>query len=370
MNREAAFLQMQLAVQSGRARSSLSVVRDFLHTYEGSRYADIVATTAFYNALQRGYLSQGLDFINEVQVQLHTEYYQAWAAYILGIYSDPEQLFRAMELRPGSYYSFRASHLLEKETEPVLNDALTGMYSLKSVEDSVLYELCSSGYVNEIEDMIQTALALADSETKPGYLFLLSRLYYMKGDPYRGITYSEKLLHSLGSPDLVSLPRPVLELLYPKVFGAEIAAVLKQRETDIEPCLILAIVREESRYNSSARSTKGAMGLMQLMPATASWIMRDDISPIDLRKPVVNISAGTAYLNYLFSRFDRTEHVVASYNGGPNIVAQWVRKNKGKPMEIFIEEIPYRETRNFVKRVYTSYQMYRLLYGDYEVLVD
>jgi soluble lytic murein transglycosylase len=109
---------------------------------------------------------------------------------------------------------------------------------------------------------------------------------------------------------------------------------------------------------------------MQLMPDTASWILRDEISAVQLLQPSVNISAGTTYLDYLYRRFDTTEYVLASYNGGPNTVGKWISKSKGRSLEEFIEEIPYRETRNFVKKVYTSYQMYRFLYSNDLFLVD
>jgi len=234
----------------------------------------------------------------------------------------------------------------------------------------VLYELCSLDYMDELEWLCQSALRLSAEDGSAGYLFLLSKLAYANRDPYRGIIFAEKLLSTLDSPALLSLPREILELLYPRVFVDLIIDSLKDRETEMELFLVLSIVREESRYNSEAQSSKGALGLMQLMPDTASWILRDEISAVKLLQPSVNISAGTTYLDYLYKRFDITEYVVASYNGGPNNVGKWISQNRGRSLEEFIEEIPYRETRNFVKKVYTSYQMYRFLYDDDQFSVD
>ena len=369
-NREAAYMQMQLDIQSRNVEKSLNTVSDFLYTYEGSRYSDILATVAFYNTLQSGFSSRALEYLRNIRSSLHTDYYKAWAAYMLGIYSDNSLLSAAQRLRPGSYYSFRAALQLGKETEKVQDRPLNSIEPLESVADSILYTLCSLGYLGEIEEVLQSGLLLTRKDSRAGYHFLLSKLAYAKGDPYAGITYAEKLLSSLGSPPLLSLPREVLELLYPQIFLDIIDSALKDREADIEPCLVLSVVREESRYNSSARSSKGALGLMQLMPDTASWILRDEISGMQLVEPSVNISAGTAYLDYLYRRFETTEYVVASYNGGPNNVTKWIRSNPERSIERFIEEIPYRETRNFVKRVYTSYQMYRFLYSDGHSPVD
>jgi soluble lytic murein transglycosylase len=301
---------------------------------------------------------------------LYTDYYKAWAAYILGIYVDNSMFSTVMHLRPGSYYSFRAALRLNEDTENILKKPLRSIASLAPVADSVLYELCSLDYTAELEYVCQSALRLSADEWSAGYLFLLSKLAYANGDPYRGITFAENLLSTLDSPALLSLPREILELLYPKVFVDLITDSLKDRETEMELFLVLSIVREESRYNSAARSSKGALGLMQLMPDTASWILRDEISAVQLLQPSVNISAGTTYLDYLYRRFDITEYVVASYNGGPNNVGKWISRSRGRSLEEFIEEIPYRETRNFVKKVYTSYQMYRFLYGDDPFIVD
>jgi soluble lytic murein transglycosylase len=362
-NREAALLQMQLDVQLNNRLSSLQRVTGFLQTQRGSRFSDIIATVAFYRALHNGYQSQALAYLRDIQHELHTEYYRGWAAYVIGIYGNDAALTAAMHLRPGSYYSLRAARLMGKPDAEV-PAASVETSSFEPASGSVFHELCAAPVVEDIERMLQLGLQLADEEARPGYLFLLSKLAYNVGDPYRGISFAEKLLEALGSPPLLSLPREILELLYPQVFTGSITAVLEERKVDLDPALILAIIREESRYNQAARSSKGAMGLMQLMPDTASWILRNDTADLQLLEPTINITAGTAYLAYLYGRFDEMEYVIASYNGGPNNVGKWVRNRDGRSMEVFIEEIPYRETRNFVKRVYTSYRMYRFIYGD------
>jgi soluble lytic murein transglycosylase len=360
-NREAAFLQMRLDVQRNKRLSSLESVARFLKTHGGSRFSDITATVAFYNALHNGYQSQALGFLNLVQDDLHTDYYRGWAAYLLGIYTDNSKLSTAMHLRPGSYYSFRAARLLEKPDKRGTGASVEGSH-LESLSESVFPVLCETPYVEDIERMLQLGLRLADGESRAGYLFLLAKLSYNMGDPYRGIIFAERLLEALGSPPLLVLPGEVLELLYPRVFNDAVSAALEEADADLDPHLILAIIREESRYNQRARSSKGAIGLMQLMPDTASWILRRNIPDRQLLEPATNIYAGTTYLAYLDNRFQEMEHVIASYNGGPNIVGRWVRNRGGQSMEIFIEEIPYRETRNFVKKVYTSYCMYKFIY--------
>ena len=134
----------------------------------------------------------------------------------------------------------------------------------------------------------------------------------------------------------------------------------------IEPGLVYAIMREESGYRPKIVSVSGARGLLQLMPETAERVAResqlDDFSPDDLFEPGVNIQLGSDYLSTLLRRFDgRTSAAIGSYNAGPQAVARWV--NDG-PVEddIWVEEIPYDQTRGYVKRVLRSLHAYRVLY--------
>jgi tetratricopeptide (TPR) repeat protein len=370
MDRAAAYLQVQLNMRGRDVEKSLNSVSGYLRAYEGSRSSDILATEVFYDASLKGFHSRALQYLHDVRSYMHTAYYQAWAAYMLGIYTGSPLLADAVQLRPGSYYSFRAALLLGTDAEGVKDRPQNSIVAIESVTDSIMHELFCLGYLEEIEEMLQSVLLLTRKDGGAGYHFLLSKIAYARGDPYGGIAHAEKLLTSLGSPALLLLPPEVLELLYPLVFLDIINDTLRGRNPVLEPFIVLAIIREESRYNTQARSAKGALGLMQLMPDTASWILQDDISAAQLVEQSVNISAGTAYLDYLYRRFDSTEYVVASYNGGPNNVAKWIRSNPGRSLEHFIEEIPYRETRNFVKRVYTSYHMYRYLYTDGHQVID
>jgi soluble lytic murein transglycosylase-like protein len=113
-------------------------------------------------------------------------------------------------------------------------------------------------------------------------------------------------------------------------------ADLHARRQSLSPDLVRAVIQVESAWNPRALSAKGAMGLMQLMPATAAAYGVDD--PFD---PAENVRAGVAYLRKLIDRFDgRTELALAAYNAGPGAVERYGR-----------EVPPYRETRNYVRRI-------------------
>jgi soluble lytic murein transglycosylase len=147
----------------------------------------------------------------------------------------------------------------------------------------------------------------------------------------------------------------------------------------VDPALVWAMIREESWFNPEARSTAGALGLMQLMPDTAQILepktvpFPDDDGPSileedqgglsdtpDLFAPERNIALGVHFLSDLLVRFDgETVLAVAAYNAGPGAVARWTREIRTDEIDEFVEAIPYPETRRYVKRVIRSYAEYQ-----------
>ena len=128
--------------------------------------------------------------------------------------------------------------------------------------------------------------------------------------------------------------------------------------------LVWAILREESRFKSKALSSAGAMGLMQIIPQTGYEIARSlnwsAFKPSDLYQPIVNVRMGTHYLAMLLRQFSgNSVYTIASYNAGPDAVARWEGQRSSRPCEEFIEEIPYRETHLYVKKVMRSLWNFR-----------
>jgi soluble lytic murein transglycosylase len=132
--------------------------------------------------------------------------------------------------------------------------------------------------------------------------------------------------------------------------------------------LLQALMREESALDPRAVSPVGAIGLTQLMLPTAREIARQLRMPrpsrSDLMKSAVNIRIGARYLGQLIRKFDGSVPLaVAAYNAGGGAVSRWVEARGALDLDEFVEEIPYDETRGYVKRVLRSFAAYRLLYG-------
>lgn len=158
---------------------------------------------------------------------------------------------------------------------------------------------------------------------------------------------------------------PIWELAYPTYFGEYILNSCKNY-SNIDPFLILALIRQESRFETQAISTSNAYGLMQLILPTAKETARQLNtklnSPKELYDPKINIALGTKYFSALVNSFNNPLFAVASYNAGPHVVNNWIRKFNTYDLDFFIEEIPYDQTRNYVKKVFASYWTYLELY--------
>ena len=127
----------------------------------------------------------------------------------------------------------------------------------------------------------------------------------------------------------------------------------------------IAIARQESAYNQYAKSPAGARGFMQLMPATAKETAKKFAIPYkstsDLFDPQINVSLGTAYLSQMLTRFKSKAYASAAYNAGPHRVDRWLKSRGTLPLDIWIETIPFDETRKYVKNILTYNVIYDLL---------
>jgi len=161
-------------------------------------------------------------------------------------------------------------------------------------------------------------------------------------------------------------PREFWEMFYP--LGWRDALTAAAGRAAIDPFLVAAVVREESSFYPQARSRVGARGLMQLMPDTgravaqARQIPFPDVEVLD--QPATNLEIGTIFFGGLLREFGDARLAAAAYNAGPTRVREWWANRKTDDLEVWVEQIPYNETRAFVKRVMLSWQEYQRVYGE------
>ena len=139
------------------------------------------------------------------------------------------------------------------------------------------------------------------------------------------------------------------------------------RMSRVDASLVIALARQESAFNPEAISHAGAMGLLQVMPDTANEVMgfaagSEESKQLDILNPKTNAELGAVYLSRMLRRNDgQVEYALASYNAGPAAVQRWRSRLGAVPIDVFVEEIPYSETRDYVRRVLSWQQKYGFL---------
>ena len=194
---------------------------------------------------------------------------------------------------------------------------------------------------------IEQSITIASMLSEMGEYNLSLRTLYLN--------LSKEILNNYQSNNTI-----LSKLMYPAGYSEFVNTYAA--ENGIDPLLIYALIREESRFNEEAISIAGAIGLMQIMPQTAATIMNDTYGGRDtLFSPELNIALGTRFFAELLKRYKGNFILaLAGYNAGPHIVSKWLEDREGLGVDEFIEDIPYKETREYVKRVFKSYMKYSL----------
>ncbi|WP_042163545.1 lytic transglycosylase domain-containing protein [Paenibacillus gorillae] len=156
--------------------------------------------------------------------------------------------------------------------------------------------------------------------------------------------------------------------MYPVQFREDIRASASNYKVD--PHLVAAIIRAETNFSNGKVSSKGALGLMQIMPDTADWIVEragfEKVTPEILQhRPDVSIEIGTWYLQSLHKQFGQNKiAAIAAYNAGPGNVRKWLDSGRWDGREETVNLIPFGETRHYVQKVIYYYNKYKDLYPD------
>ncbi|HEX9020193.1 MAG TPA: tetratricopeptide repeat protein [Nitrospirota bacterium] len=202
---------------------------------------------------------------------------------------------------------------------------------------------------------------------KRGLLIGLSKAFFELGDYYHSIVLVLRNYERFLDGPLGGASEDLWRLAYPQGYWESILSYSRKYKQD--PYFIAAVIREESRFFNEAVSPAGARGLMQVMPATGKRVAQlINLQGFDRTKlfdadTVINI--GTWYIGNLMKRFRGDPLLAAAaYNAGPEAVASWIARNGyGKDRDAFVESIPFKETRGYVKKVLRNYAEYKRIYG-------
>jgi soluble lytic murein transglycosylase len=182
------------------------------------------------------------------------------------------------------------------------------------------------------------------------------------GDPSRAIAFGWRLL---ARGDSARSDARVYRLIFPLLYGDRLTT--DARAASLDPALVAAVIRQESNFTANATSPVGARGLMQIMPDVGRGLARShNLGPWDpamLDQPGVNISLGVAHLaTFLDQEHGILVRGLAAYNAGPSRVTLWSTRRGTNDPEVFVERIPFTETRDYVRAIMRGRDLYAALY--------
>ena len=254
------------------------------------------------------------------------------------------------------------SQLREDRTNPAMNGPASSAFRINAHFQKAT-ELSKLGLRREaLEELLVVKRQYRD---QPQTLYALARHMLELGDFEVPIVIAKRYFREPLERRRISFDSPLWRMAYPTGYMPQIR---RYAASHVPPFLVAGIIREESLYNPKALSSVGAMGLMQLMPETANRIARRlGLAPVDrddLLQGDVNVRLGVAYVGQLLRDYQgNLIRAVAAYNAGPAAVKRWIGKFGNRDPDEFVELISYRETRRYVKRVLTSYRIYRTLHS-------
>ncbi|HXK17607.1 MAG TPA: lytic transglycosylase domain-containing protein, partial [Polyangiaceae bacterium] len=155
------------------------------------------------------------------------------------------------------------------------------------------------------------------------------------------------------------------DCVYPRPYSDLVTHA--ERELLLPRGLLWAVMRQESGFRAAVRSPVGAIGLLQLMPATAEHVaseLGEQLEPQSLTRAYLSLHLGSAYLRKLIDAFQGSVPLaLAAYNAGPQAVTRWLTSGESLPLDLFVARIPYEETRGYVARVLSNIARYAYLEG-------
>lgn len=215
--------------------------------------------------------------------------------------------------------------------------------------------LLQAGFLRE--GAMELAPLEQEYRTNPYILWQLGKAYGQSGAESRMIWCGRRILRIAPPAERPKVTQEVIAMMYPVRFPK----VLREEGTKwkIDPAFVLGIIREESRFRSGDVSRSGARGLMQVMPKTGKKIARElgqeDFQTGDLFDPYLSLRFGTYYLSSVRQDVGAEKELIAAgYNAGPGAVRLWASERSSRDLPAFIEDIPYLETREYVKTVLGS----------------
>ncbi len=316
------------------------------------------AWNAYTSGDLRGAIDQ-FDFIRSayrgVNARRQAEYWRARALERLGEKEQAAAVYRSLASAPyddlyAIFSESRGAPHADPETNPL---TMPRPDWTQIAEQNMPAELRLAYELTALDDLRDARMEIQHNISRTNQTYaqaLLADLYHSSGDTELMMRSIKRAFPQIATVDQDSVPAYFLSMYYPVLYRDTI--VKYARRNSLDPYLVMALIHQESSFDPKARSRVGARGLMQLMPPTARELARQLHTSADMDNPDVSIRLGTFYFRNLINMFGGTVPLaIASYNAGLGNVIRWRRAAPHKPIDEFLESMPFAETRNYVKRV-------------------
>jgi soluble lytic murein transglycosylase len=299
---------------------------------------------------------------NETRAQ-QAGYWAATALMLAGDSVGAAARYAAVrQVDPVSFYGLRAAAAIglslhaSLAPSPPANDVLARQATGAAERIVVLGQLGLTA-----EETFEIERARAWFAARPGGLYELGEALLARGRMLDAVRVGRAIQRDEGAWN-----ERLLRIVYPLPYRDEIVAAAMRRGLD--PFLVAGLIRQESLFQTDARSSAGAVGLTQIMPPTGRMLARQDgvsgYTPAKLRDPSINLRLGTLYLADLLRRHGELPYALAAYNAGPSRVHRWRGPAPAEHPDLFAERIPFAETRAYVRTVQQNAMIYAALYGE------
>ena len=349
-----------------------AIFREILDRYPAGRFAERAAWKAGWTAYREGRFTDALQYFDKGSAQFPRSDYRPswlyWAGRAAQQAGDIETGVARLRLAVTDYHNSYYGRLAIARLKDTRGGTITPGLQKAAVTVTIptaprIATLLSVGlYGPAMDELLYAQRMWGDSPALQATIALTHRRL---GNVRAGINAMKRAYPQYLAAGGETLPTEILQVIFPVDFWPLLQKYSKQRGLD--PFIVAALVAQESNFDPVVRSHANAYGLMQILPSTGRQYARKlGVRPFSTRRLTeaeVNVRLGTQIFADSIRKFGGVHFALAAYNAGDSRVMRWQREKPGLPQDEFIDDIPFPETQNYVKRILGTAEDYRNLYS-------
>ena len=349
-----------------------AVFREIVQRYPAGRFAERAAWKAGWTSYRQGRFSEALQYFDRGAAQFPRSDYRPswlyWAGRAAAQAGDVETGSARLRLAATDYHNSYYGRLAVARLKDTRGGAIAvtlhkAPATIKIPTAGRIASLLAAGLNREALNELQYAQRVwGDS---PQLQATIALTHKRLGNVRAGINAMKRAYPQYLAAGGETLPPEILQVIFPVDYWPLLQKYAKDRNLD--PFVVAALVAQESNFDPVVRSHANAYGLMQILPSTGRQYARKlGVRPFStkrLTEAEINVRLGTQIFADSIRKFGGVHFALAAYNAGDSRVTRWQRENPGLPQDEFIDDIPFPETQNYVKRILGTAEDYRSLYG-------